>query len=42
MAACAARLGAQPSGHLGQAPGEQADVEYVGPVRLFFGGEQVE
>ena len=37
-----ARLGAQPSGHLDQAAGEQADVEHVGPVPFLLGGEQVE
>ncbi len=36
------RLGAQPSGDLTQAPGEQADVEHVGPVGFLLGGEQVE
>jgi hypothetical protein len=37
-----ARLGAQPSGDPGQAAGEQADVEHVGPVEFLLGGEQVE
>ena len=36
---CRARLGAQPSGDL--EPGEQADVEHVGPVEFLLGGEQV-
>ena len=39
---CRARLAAQPAGHRGQPPGEQADVEHVGPVELLLGGEQVE
>jgi len=37
-----ARLGAQPSGDLGQALAQQADIEHVGPVDFLLGGEQVE
>jgi len=39
---CGGGLGAQPTGDLGQAAGEQADVEYVGPVEFLLRGEQVE
>ena len=37
-----AGLGGQPSGDVGEAPGEQADVEHVGPVEFLRRGEQVE